>query len=44
MLIIIGLGDSSDSKAFLYFIAFSGSPTGVHCALLFFDAKASQVY
>ena len=32
---------SSDSKAFLRFIAFSGSPTAVHCAFLkFFDAKA----
>ena len=25
---------SSDSKAFLHFIAFSGSPTAVHCAFL----------
>ena len=31
---------SSDSKAFLRFIAFSGSPTAVHRAFLFFDAKA----
>ena len=31
---------SSDSKAFLHFIAFSGSPTAVHRAFLFFDAKA----
>ena len=31
---------SSDSKAFRRFIAFSGSPTAVHCAFLFFDAKA----
>ena len=30
----------SDSKAFLHFIAFSGSPTAVHRAFLFFDAKA----
>ena len=29
-----------DSKAFLRFIAFSGSPTAVHRAFLFFDAKA----
>ena len=31
---------SSDSKAFLRFIAFSGSLTAVHRACLFFDAKA----
>ena len=31
---------SSDSKAFLRFIAFLGSPTAVHRAFLFFDAKA----
>ena len=31
---------SSDSKAFLRFIVFSGSPTAVHRAFLFFDAKA----
>ena len=31
---------SSDSKAFLCCIAFSGSPTAVHRAFLFFDAKA----
>ena len=31
---------SSDSKAFQNFIAFSGSPTVVHRAFLFFDAKA----
>ena len=31
---------SSDSKAFQHFIAFSGSPTAVHCAFLFFEAKA----
>ena len=31
---------SSDSKAFLSFIAFSGSPTAVHRTFLFFDAKA----
>ena len=33
---------SLDSKAFLCFIAFSGSPTVVHHAFLFFDAKAWQ--
>ena len=33
---------SSDSKAFLRFIAFSGSPTVVHRAFLFFDVKAWQ--
>ena len=31
---------SSDSKAFLRFIAFSGSPAAVHRAFLFLDAKA----
>ena len=31
---------SSDSKAFLRFIAFSGSPTAVHCCFPFFDAKS----
>ena len=31
---------SSESKAFLCFIAFSGSPTAVHHAFLFFNAKA----
>ena len=31
---------STDSKAFQHFIAFSGSPTAVHCAFLFFNAKA----
>ena len=31
---------SSDSNAFLRFIALSGSPTAVHHAFLFFDAKA----
>ena len=31
---------SSDSKAFLRFITFSGSPTAVHRTFLFFDAKA----
>ena len=31
---------SSDSKAFLSFIASSGSPTAVHRTFLFFDAKA----
>ena len=31
---------SSDSKAFQHFIASSGSPTAVHSAFLFFDAKA----
>ena len=30
---------SSDSKAFLCFIAFSGSLTAVHRAFLFFNAK-----
>ena len=30
----------SDSKAFLHFTAFLGSPTAVHCAFLFFNAKA----
>ena len=30
---------SSDSKAFLRFIAFSGSPTAVHCAFLFFRCE-----
>ena len=34
---------SSDSKAFLRFIAFSGSQTAVHRAFLFFDAKAWPV-
>ena len=36
---------SSDSrpKAFLRFTAFSGSPTAVHRAFLFFDAKAWPV-
>ena len=33
---------SLDSKAFLCFIAFSGSPTVVHHAFLFFNAKAWQ--
>ena len=31
---------SSDSKAFQHFIAFSGSPTAVHHAFLFFNVKA----
>ena len=31
---------SSDSKVFLRFITFSDSPTVVHHAFLFFDAKA----
>ena len=31
---------SSDCKAFLGFTAFSGSPTAVHRAFLFFNAKA----
>ena len=38
---------SSDSKAYLRFIAFSGSPMAVQRAFLFFDAKArpqSQTY
>ena len=34
------LDSYSDSKAFHFFIAFSGSPTAVHHAFLFFDAKA----
>ena len=33
---------SSDRKAFLRFIAFSGSSTAVHRAFLFFDAKAAM--
>jgi len=39
LIIIIGLGDSSD-KGFLHFIVFIGSPTAVHHAFLFFNAKA----
>ena len=34
---------SSDCKAFLRFILFSGSPTAVHRAFLFFDVKAWPV-
>ena len=33
---------SSDSKAFQHFTVFSGSPTAVHRAFLFFNAKAWQ--
>ena len=36
----LNYNSSSDSKAFLRFIAFSGSPTAVHRAFLFFNAKA----
>ena len=35
---------SSDSKAFLRFIAFSGSPTAVHCAFLFYKLMRRHGY
>ena len=37
------INSSSDSKAFQHFIAFSGSPTVVHRAFLFFAVKAWPV-